>query len=998
MEEEISKEKNKQRKLELIKKQNIRDYVRASDVFQNLFDLPISIGMEYIVERYMLLDKQTENAEISEEILTGIHKEIVFEISNDKNGIVLNSDGTINEEASRIQEKEIEKEEKRSAFYKDDDINDFLKIDPKGKEERLDVQKEFEEFQEKFIPNQNGISEKDFDNKFNNKSDKYNRNTLIENLKRNIPGNTALGEWLLESVVKINERIIHETKYGNFDAEQFSKMSPAEKYAIKRSLLLEMVAGNAPSEILTALRKIEPDYEKASPSIICQDIISGLRSDDNVLNLLHGDRIDKFGPEDFISDEMMHYKIHELEQNNQMYHKNGTIDYKVFKDIHGENSVNAALYEYKKNIIERITFASVKRFSDRNGEKLVSMYKEFLRKEADALGESDKRDDPEFWKTIKPRHGTALELLEKTIKENYKLLPEYAKSSVEIDFEKVKEAKDVSSREISVIENGINNISKVENQYKDSRNDLMNIVRNINKIKDSQEKADTIKTIRNKINHIPREVFLVDLNQDPEFREYMSNYDPELGSELEKQYEQVTIKIMENKKALENERQADLRKTVEKDKGDLKKFSARDRRVVSKAITIQRAHKITQGKKFTLSSETKSLPLKRGTQRFRIAKDGKGISRPTSLSKYMAKPKMIIDEIEIPVNEETNSERTSQTFETLLKEQGLAAKFKAIEENLTLVEYASKMGDIITNINEKIKDGSLPGKIKVNGQIKETTLKDIMKMNFDNIDILLENFPEDVSKMEKWEIEKLIREQVEDKKDMDIARRISKGVKSPKSLQGEMNQSEQVDEKDDMENQQIQTEQEPEIENSEESKKEKPKDEKEQEEEEVENDVVPVNSDKKEEGPTQDELQERLAREQRDKELAEENKAKEEVKDIVEEAKAEEPKIEEKKVVESEKAIAKDTFFNRVKRGFLNNPVVKKFNELFGKKEEKDVFDTISANDSKNSKPITKEEDDFVQKVDGAKSLKDAHKEMEEKKVRVAVQDSREEEMEIGDE
>ena len=117
----------------------------------------------------------------------------------------------------------------------------------------------------------------------------------------------------------------------------------------------------------------------------------------------------------------------------------------------------------------------------------------------------------------------------------------------------------------------------------------------------------------------------------------------------------------------------------------------------------------------------------------------------------------------------------------------------------------------------------------------------------------------------------------------------------------------------------------------------------------------------------------------------------------MEEVEKKKSKIEKKKAVESEKAIVKDTFFNRVKRGFLNNPVVKKINELFGKKEEKDVFDTISANDSKNSKPITKEED-FVQKVDGAKSLKDAHKEMEEKKVRVAVQDSREEEMEIGDE
>ena len=680
---------------------------------------------------------------------------------------------------------------------------------------------------------------------------------------------------------------------------------------------------------------------------------------------------------------------------------------------------------HKKNFIQAALFVNVEEFEE-NKLEVLTLYRTVLAREAEKL-DPKRKDDPEFWKTIKPEKNSVLGIIESQIKENPTLFYEYMDGRLDLDFEKIADVKSKKNVEkyLRPLEKGFERAEKIRENYPEIKADILSRMANI---ENHPNKENEITAIKDSIREIPRELIKIDFLNDETFKKYSKEVDPNLEKGLFDKYEYRIKKIASTKEILLESQKERLRSLGKKTDGMAKDDESQyagemfledvrsgkiDEKItrhqeLDAKINVARMQVLKNRKspyKGTFKLSPKNSPeVVAEIKKLRTMSKShvKGIAGVVSLAKYMAKPKMIVDEIEIPVGGATNPEKTSDTFETLLKEQGLIGKFKAMEGELTIEDYASKMGDIIYSINEKIKDGSLPKEINVNGSIKQTTIQDIVKMNFENTDILFENLPEDISKMNKEEISKLIENHVKEKGVEEVKKRFegmrvaSRSLKKDDEAKTKPEQSNDKEEK--VEEQILETEQEPEIENTEESKKEKPKDEKEQEEEELENDVVPVNSDKKEEGPTQDELQERLAREQRDKELAEENKAKEEVKDIVEEAKAEEPKIEEKKAVESEKAIAKDTFFNRVKRGFLNNPVVKKINELFGKKEEKDVFDTISANDSKNSKPITKEEDDFVQKVDGAKSLKDAHKEMEEKKVRVAVQDSREEEMEIGDE
>ena len=1021
MEEEIKKEQNEQKRNELLKEAKVREYIAGDNLFQNLFSLPIHVSLERIVERYLLADKDNSTIDVTEEILSGIHESLVKEISNDLNGVVLNPDGTMNKEASEKQEKQLEEEERSRAFYKKEDPEDkvieaMLWKDPeKEKKEERNVYRESEEELKIKFPSTPDKMDDDA-KKEPPKFDVGKRKQEVKSAAKTQPI-TAIGEKMLNDAIEMNATLISEVKHKGFTAEMYRKLSFEHKYLIKRNLLLEILTTNDTKDIFDTLTKIIPDYENVSPYAIREDLYSQLSDSDNMKKylrdeetILEPDGLDGHNKENFKE------ALRNAREQAVLYDKDGNYNYNKVKEVYGDSYVDVMIDDFKKFYIQEALFFKVKDF-EKNKLEVLTLYKAALIKEAETI-DPERKNDPELWKNIKPKEGSTLEILESQIKENPTLFYDFMNGRMDIEFEKlvdVESEKNVG-RFLRPLEKAFGRAEELRKNYPELKADILKRMANIDKHPDKESEMAAIK---DSLRKIPRELIKIDFLEEEAYKKYTKEVDPNLETTLFKTHNLRKERIGETKAILLESQKERLKRLGEKNVGTAKDEESKyagemfleeirsgklDEKIgrhqeIDAKINVARMQRIKVNNsmlkgKFKISDKTSPETRKRIAGKRKIIKsDTKSIAKAVPLSKYMAKPKMIVDEIEIPVGEETNPQKTSDTFETLLKEQGLIGKFKAMEGELTIDDYASKMGDIIYSINEKVKDGSLPREINIDGSIKETTIQDIVKMNFENTDILFENLPEDISQLSKEEISVLIKDHVQAKgkeefrKKMDAMKIVAPFSKIEKS-----------DKQDEKANQEIQTEQEPEIENSEESKKEKPKDEKEQEEEEVENDVVPVNSDKKEEGPTQDELQERLAREQRDKELAEENKAKEEVKDIVEEAKAEEPKIEEKKAVESEKAIVKDTFFNRVKRGFLNNPVVKKINELFGKKEEKDVFDTISANDSKNSKPITKEEDDFVQKVDGAKSLKDAHKEMEEKKVRVAVQDSREEEMEIGDE
>lgn len=962
MEEDILKEKNEAKRNALIREQKLIEYIKSTESnFQNLFSLSIdNITIEKVIERYNAIDSANIGTDISVDILKGIHKEMVRQISDDENGIKLNEDGTVYRETEVTdQVKEIVKKEQERHDFIDDIIN-TITGEKKVEAGRIFETERGKDWLEKFIK----WDEIEEQNKNNDKKEKednspiYDSKANIDTIIDKLGVISETEKKLVKEAIKINESVMREVKYGNLDSKAFKALDPKIQYVIKRSLVMELVVSENKQNLLDTIKALNPELSDMKPSALINYMIDNTFSaSDHILEIMCGqeksngkkrDKIEKLDEIDLIDSNAIEEALENVKNFTEQegyYNKVGTINYKNFREMNDGNIVDAGMTLFKKDIVERMLFSNSGNFGDTVKVKLMPVYREYLIKEA-AMIDEKRKDDPEFWKTIKPRPDTVLSILDNVIRENSDLLQEYMDGELNINFNKIKELEESknSARFIDIVNRSMDNLTKLRQEYPEKKEMLFEKMRNI---KNVENKEEAVKEIEKELRKIPPELLHLEFFSEKDYQKFVRENIPGFTKEIKDRHMKQRRIVQKNKEKVAKLQKEKIKNHVDSEKKDgkvdeeeitndnIKEFR---KKLEEKKDIILVNNSRFKGKKF------KPIRKEKKVERV-VATANKDISGATSLSKYMAKPKMIVDEIEIPVTGETNSEKASHTFETLLKEQGLAAKFKSVEGDLTVDEYASKMGEILTNINEKIKDGTLPSEININGDVKQTTLKDIVSMNFENTEILLENLPEDISKMSKEDIEKAIKTHIEEKAKED------KG-------QDEKKKNEQVQEKS-----------------------------------EIEEPVVEANAardDSKEDSElTQEELQKRLAKEQLEK-MVEQEKAKEEVKQEIEQEVKKETRQEEHEEKKEdnrmeETALAKPTFFSEMKRKFLESKIGKKITEIFGKKEDKDVVSAAIANVSENSNPVTKDEGDFVQRVDGDKILRDAQKEMEEKRMQVGV-------------